>query len=199
MSIKTTLNCVLLSVLALNTPNLHAHGGATGVVKQRMDLMEDMKDAMKSVAAMFKGQTPYDADRVRAAAEVIRRHSGEHMTRLFPEGSLQHPSEAKPEIWEEWQRFSEMSQRLGVISEGLSRAADNYGDPAKDDSMMGGGQMMGSGHMMGADSMMGGSSGTEHRQHTAEEYGQMPVEMVFKMVSDNCSSCHTRYRVEDDK
>lgn len=37
--------------------NANAHTGATGVVKQRMDAMSGMADAMKSMASVVKGKS----------------------------------------------------------------------------------------------------------------------------------------------
>lgn len=179
--------------LTVSTAVVMAHGGATGIVKERMDAMGDMKDSMKEVSDMFKGKTAYDANKVRASAEVLKAHSGTALTKLFPEGSLQHPTEAKAIIWDEWDRFSKLADHLGTLSEGLANAAENKDTPTEQKGMMGSSGMMGGGNMMGNSSMMGG-----HMVHTAEEYGKMPVEMVFKMVTDNCSSCHTRFRKEKE-
>lgn len=193
---KTLLTIGVSASLIAYAGVASAHGGATGVVKERMDAMEAMKDSMKTVSDMFKGKTKYDAEQVKQSAKVIQIHSGEALTSLFPEGSLKHPSEAKTEIWKEWDKFSKLAEHLGVLSEGLYLAAGNVtSTEAKgNSSMMGHGHMMGSDHMMGNASMVGG-----HMIHTAEEYGNMPVEMVFKMLTDNCSSCHTDYRQEKDK
>ncbi|WP_420600604.1 c-type cytochrome [Neptuniibacter sp.] len=179
--------------LTVSTAVVMAHGGATGIVKERMDAMGDMKDSMKEVSDMFKGKAPYDANKVRAAADVIKGHSGNALTKLFPEGSLQHPTEAKAIIWDEWDRFSKLADHLGTLSEGLANAAENKDTPIEEKGMMGNSSMMGGGNMMGNSAVMGG-----HMVHTAEEYGKMPVEMVFKMVTDNCSSCHTRFRKEKE-
>lgn len=194
MSKKTIVGFIIASALGVVSTVVIAHGGATGIVKERMDAMSDMKDSMKSVSNMFKGNEPYDANKVRVAAEVIKGHSGEQLTKLFPEGSLKHPSEAKLIVWSEWDRFDKLAKHLGVLSEGLSKAADNIEPPASTNEMMGGSSMMGNGGMMGESSMMGGG----HMMLTADEYGEMPVEMVFKMVTDNCSSCHTRFRKEKE-
>ncbi len=198
--IKKSAKYLIAVSLTVSTAVVMAHGGATGIVKERMDAMGDMKDSMKEVSDMFKGKAPYDANKVRTAAEVIKGHSGNALTKLFPEGSLQHPTEAKAVIWDEWDRFSKLADHLETLSEGLANAAENKDTPTEQkgmmgnsEMMMGGGNMMGSDHMMGNSSMMGG-----HMVHTAEEYGKMPVEMVFKMVTDNCSSCHTRFRKEKE-
>ncbi len=176
---KKSVKCLIAISLSVSSAVVMAHGGATGIVKERMDAMGDMKDSMKEVSDMFKGKTSYDANKVRAAAEVIKGHSGDALTKLFPKGSLQHPTEAKAIIWDDWDRFSKLANHLEILSEGLANAAENKDTPADQKGMMGNSGMMG-GHMV----------------HTAQEYGKMPVEMVFKMVTDNCSSCHTRFRKE---
>ena len=61
----TLLACVASATLAL------AHEGATGVVKERMDLMETQKDAMKVIGEMAKGKTPFDAAAATKAAGDI--------------------------------------------------------------------------------------------------------------------------------
>ena len=190
---KIILSACLMAVTALTAQLVAAHGGATGIVKERMDLMEEMKDSVKAVAAIFKGQTDYNADTIRHAAEIIKMHSGDAMTKLFPEGSLSGHSEAKPLIWDEWQRFKNLADRQVRLAEGLYRAAANK--QSDTGHMMGGsGGMMGSDSMMGSGSMMGGS---EHMMDDPEQLAQMPASMVFQMVTDNCSSCHERYREEE--
>lgn len=168
-----------------------AHGGATGVVMERMELMKELKGSMKQLSDMFSGKAEYDAQEVREAAAVLEAASGTKMTALFPEGSLHGPTEAKPEIWQEWQRFQGMADDLGRYSRALAESADNGGGAGG----QGSGMMMGTGSMMGGHSMMGGSTMMDGAP-SAEHLAQMPPEMVFKMVTDTCSSCHTRYRVE---
>ncbi|SDG62351.1 c-type cytochrome, partial [Thalassobaculum litoreum] len=89
-----------------------AHGDATGVVKERMESMEALGDAMKELTAMMRGQQDYGAERVRSLAATIESHGGEALTRLFPKDSLDHPSEALPAIWSDWDRFSALSDQL---------------------------------------------------------------------------------------
>ena len=48
-----------------------AHSGATGVMKERMDAMGEMGDEMKRLAPMMRGQTAYDPDVVRSAADTM--------------------------------------------------------------------------------------------------------------------------------
>ena len=86
-----------------------AHKGATGMVAERMEAMKSLGDAMKSLGAMYRGRAPYDA--------------ASRTTALFPPGSLHHPSEAQPEIWEEWERFGELTEDLRISDSAFAAAA----------------------------------------------------------------------------
>ncbi|MEK9722941.1 MAG: hypothetical protein VW405_05580 [Rhodospirillaceae bacterium] len=62
----------LVALAAALPAGAPAHEGATGVVKERMELMEDLGRALKALAPMVKGQAPFDAARVKAYARLIR-------------------------------------------------------------------------------------------------------------------------------
>jgi cytochrome c556 len=91
--------------LLLCVPLALAHEGATGVVKERMDLMDTQKDAMKVIGAMAKGQVPFDAAKAAAAAQEIETTAAK-IPELFPEGTSGGHSEAKPEVWTQWDKFT---------------------------------------------------------------------------------------------
>lgn len=112
---------VLLSGLIISGFTL-AHQGATGVVKERMELMKALGDHMKSMAAMVKGKVPFDAGQMAAGAQAIQDKAPK-MVHLFPEGSLRKPSEALPSIWQQWDKFSELAERLTSEAGGLSDIA----------------------------------------------------------------------------
>jgi cytochrome c556 len=95
--IVTPLRVALLLCLASATLAL-AHEGATGVVKERMDLMESQKDAMKLIGDMAKGKTPFDAAKAAEAARDISV-TAKKIPELFPEGSGGDKSEALPAVW----------------------------------------------------------------------------------------------------
>ena len=92
---------------------------------------------MKAMAKMFKGAEPFEPDEIRKLSATISRHGGDAMLSLFPEGTLQPPSEARPEIWTNWTRFSELAQELkstaGALSDGAgnARGRDLDGSPEK--------------------------------------------------------------------
>ena len=75
-----------------------AHLGAVGVVKERMDLMEALGRASKALAAMAKGEAPFDPEAAAAHARTVRE-AAPRIIGLFPEGSAGEPSEALPTIW----------------------------------------------------------------------------------------------------
>lgn len=195
MHTKTWIAAVALASIGVAAL---AHGGATGIVKERMDGMSAMGKAVKVLAPMMRGQTPYDADQVRASADVMIVHAGEQMTRLFPEGTGGMPSAALPSVWKDWESFTELAKQLGSYAEGMKLGADNglSKDQAQQGSSMMGDNantMMGSGTTT---TMGGGMMGTEMPM-TAEMFASMPTDMAFTAVAQTCSACHQKFRAED--
>jgi cytochrome c556 len=197
-----------------------AHDGATGVVKDRMDAMESMGKAMKTVAGMMEAGDDYDADKVRDAARTIAGHGGDALTKLFPEGSTEKPSRALPAIWSEWPRFQDLAAQLVTYAKALEEAADNgpfgpgmgygmgYGQgmgPRAGQGMMqngepyqGRGQGMGPGMMQGQGPMMGGGYGRGYgpggMMNDPETLAQMPAHASFMRLAQTCRGCHTEFR-----
>jgi len=100
-----------------------AHSSATGVVKERMDLMTGMADAMKVIGPMFKGEAPFQPQIVAEKAAYLAEHA-DKIPLLTPEGSNEHPSEALPAIWQDWDRYvaeanfmAEEGRKLVAIAE----------------------------------------------------------------------------------
>ena len=102
-----------------------AHSGAKGVVKERMDHMGSIAASMKAMGKMFKGAEPFDPDKIRKLSASVSQHGGDAMLSLFPEETLQPPSDARPEIWANWTRFSELAHALKSTASALSDGADN--------------------------------------------------------------------------
>lgn len=182
-----------------------AHGGASGIVKERMNFMKEMGDMMKPLSKMMSGEAPYDAEAVRHAGEVMAKHGGESLTRLFPEGSLHEPTEALPTIWEQPEKFKALADQLTAYGRGLAAAASNpsvsvgAGGQAMGGHAMGGhdmGAMMGGGMPMAG--MMGGAPGgmMGAGKPTAEMLAGMPPQAVFAHVLDTCAACHETFRAE---
>lgn len=112
----TTLILLMLSGAAF------AHSGATGIVKERMDMMLEIGDDMELIGNMVRGKTPYDAEAAERAALSIADHAGA-FTAVFPPGSLQHPTEALPAIWDNWDEFADLSEKLKTDANALASVA----------------------------------------------------------------------------
>ena len=103
-----------------------AHGGATGVVKERMELMKSMGDRMKKMGDMVKGKVAFDSASIAASAQEIKQAAPE-ITHLFPEGSSHKPSEALPRIWEERGKFDELTESM-ILEAGKLNDVASAGD-----------------------------------------------------------------------
>lgn len=161
---------IALSVFGgLSVSNAVAHGGATGIVKQRMDQMVDMKHAMKAMTAMFRGKTTYQPEEIRRHAGKINQHSATAMTELFPHGSLPDASEAKAEIWEQWDKFSSLAEQLQDISQKLIDNAEIRQTEAASLSMT---------------MSMSGAPAAEN------------ADMLFEQLTDTCAACHQSFRAK---
>jgi cytochrome c556 len=125
---KKTITIALILGTALAGTAL-AHGGATGIVKERMDAMSDMKDSMKALSGLIRNGAD-DGTAIAGHARDIAGHAGDTMLDQFPEDSLEHPSEALPEIWSEPERFRELAMELEEFASALAEQAES-GDEAE--------------------------------------------------------------------
>lgn len=113
--------------LVMTSTGLNAHKGATGIVKQRMDTMSDMGDAMKAMADIIKGKRDFNTGVIRDAAGVLAKHSSE-IVEFFPdtrESTESKESDALPEIWASWDRFSLLADKMVVAVDALNVAAQS--------------------------------------------------------------------------
>lgn len=101
----------IVTLCLMNPLTLSAHGKATGIVKERMDMMKTMDRQMRSIMAMMKGKSSFNTEKISAYAKSIRVASPK-LPALFPEGSLHKPTEALPLIWEEWTQFSALTEKM---------------------------------------------------------------------------------------
>jgi cytochrome c556 len=156
-----------LFVFGLSSAAL-AHSAATGIVKERMDGMLVISKAMKTILAETQSDIP-DPEVLKEAARAIEDHAGEAMTKRFPKGSMDHPTEAKETIWENWDRFSFLAQQLDMKAKGLALAAGNpkTGKPA---------ELTGNRMLM--------------------DFATMGPDEVFTLLGKNCTACHTDFRVK---
>ncbi|MGR3631574.1 MAG: c-type cytochrome [Limimaricola soesokkakensis] len=199
-----------------------AHSGATGVVRERMEGMVAMRDALRDVTPMMRGEAPYDAARVAEAGRAIAAHAGSEMTRLFPEGSADGISYAKEAIWQERETFDALAEELRRHAEGLVQAAPNgLTAPDPHAGMAMGGSMAGHEGMAmpgqssaqagpGAEYSVAQLLGVEPRRRTEQTvlasasaasgsadtpgYETLAAPEVFRRIGETCAACHGRYR-----
>ena len=114
---------IILAAAAMTISGIaFAHSGADGVVKERMDMMDEIARGMKTIGAMIKGETAYDAQTAKASALEIYGHMS-HIAEMFPEGSTDKPSEALPAIWENWDEFVALADKLKTDAKTLAEIA----------------------------------------------------------------------------
>lgn len=186
------------------------HGGATGIVAERMMGMMMLGEQVKILASLAENAEATDTDKMRDAAAMIEMHAGPAMTGLFPEGSLDAPSVARPEIWERWEEFEGYSIQLAELGQELVKVADvSESQPALSDvaevpapappsewDRMNFASLMGladrSDHTpVGIDTQVTGSI------RANETSGRPPMRTAKAVLADitgTCSSCHAAFR-----
>ncbi|WP_421868019.1 c-type cytochrome [Motiliproteus sp.] len=105
----TTLLTTLAGLLLSGSLAVQAHQGATGIVKERMDSMKAMGDAMKAMSAIVKGKQPFELETFSRGSATILEHN-QHLLMMFPEGSATGKSEALPKIWQQWPKFEQQAE-----------------------------------------------------------------------------------------
>ena len=120
----------LFLLLAPATSYALAHEGATGVVKERMDLMKGQAKQMKLIGDMAKGKKKFDAAKAAAAAHDLGATT-KNIPDLFPEGSNKHPSEALDAVWKEWDRFKGDAHDAEAAANALETALQASGQDWK--------------------------------------------------------------------
>jgi cytochrome c556 len=81
-------------------PEASAHVGASGIVKERMDAMEETGDDMKAINPMVKGRRTMDLSELAAFSTTIHEHALK-VTSLFSDSRASrtgHETGALPEI-----------------------------------------------------------------------------------------------------
>lgn len=116
------MNLKPLAVIAVCASTLAiAHEGATGEVAQRMDAMSAIGDNNRTLSNISRGRAEFDLATVVEAANAIASHSGQGFSDLFPEGSMSDVSDARAEIWQDWDKFSELSLSLESAANNLAK------------------------------------------------------------------------------
>ena len=92
------------------------HEHATGVVRERMELMTDMGKRLLAISKRLRNNK--ELDRIAPDARAIKEASGK-ITAQFPSGSMQFPTAAKPVVWQQWNDFTEKAKKLNTGREAV--------------------------------------------------------------------------------
>ena len=107
---------------------VYAHGESKdlpeGPIRNRHDLMEGIGKNAKIIGDALKAG---DLSPVAGAAAKIQA-SAAKITALFPPGSTDPKSRAKPEIWTNWPKFEDTAKQLEAKAGALAAAAKSGGD-----------------------------------------------------------------------
>ncbi len=160
-----------LLVAAVTATTVWAHGGATGIVKERMDGMVVLAKSMKELVAISRSGSS-EADRIAEVADAIRVQSGAHMTQRFPKGSMQMASEASLEIWEDWARFEALAMRLDGLAAGIAASTRHTG-PAS-----------------------GVAFSVSDPLPSVDVLASLPLEVLLDHAAKTCASCHKDFRIK---
>lgn len=117
MNKLTAVSCLVL-VVASST-FVFAHSGATGIVKERMEMFKKNQDNLKAIKSHISSE---DFVSIVELAEEIRDWAIK-MPEYFPEGSNQKPSEASPSIWTDFGGFKNAAIKNETAAKQLIVAA----------------------------------------------------------------------------
>jgi cytochrome c556 len=101
------------------------HEHATGVVRERMELMTSIGQRMLASSKRLRANK--DLESITNDAGAIHELASKIPTQ-FPPGSTQFPTAAKPAIWQEWDDFTAKAKRLETESEKLMNTNTKDGD-----------------------------------------------------------------------
>ena len=123
--IKNTKQALAIAVVALALAAVGVAASAADVINERQEAMEGVYDAMKSFAAIAKGEAPFDAGIVQKNATSMKDHLQE-ASRLFPEGSGEGDVEtwAKPEIWSNYADFTLKLEKAQAAAEAMKSVTE---------------------------------------------------------------------------
>jgi len=108
-------------------------------VEARQSVMEAIGAQMKVLGQMAKGETAFDAEAARAAVARMDE-AAHHIEPAFEPEAMSEDSEARPDIWMDWESFTAQAEALrealaGVdvsTQDGLKTALGTIGGACKD-------------------------------------------------------------------
>lgn len=108
--------------LALGAGVALAEGAKDPLVRARQGVMENIGGAMKAMGDMAAGKTAFDATRA-AEAKAALLAAAHDIPAKFQMHATDPASEARPEIWTNWDDFVARSKALSTAAEGIDTAS----------------------------------------------------------------------------
>ncbi len=110
------------AVICLGIAFARAQDAAEGIIKYRQNVMKSQAGHLGAISGVVKGQVPFK-EHVAAHAAALNGTS-RMILQLFPEGSGTGETRAKPEIWQQWNKFKQAAQKLQDETAKLVQVAD---------------------------------------------------------------------------
>ena len=105
-----------------------AHSGVKDQnVKERMLLMKAMAENTKLIGQMLKKQTPFELNEVKRALEQLSSLSLQ-TPKVFEVNATDPKSEAKQNIWDEFDEFTKLSDDLAKSTSELAMLVEDIDD-----------------------------------------------------------------------
>ena len=119
---KTYTKTLALGLILIGGIAVAKEGVENPIVKVRMDTMAGIGASVKVLGDMASGKTPFDAAKAAEAGGVIAGNSVQ-ITEVFEPQETDPVSEAKPEIWANWDDFSAKADALFKASMALDTSS----------------------------------------------------------------------------
>lgn len=124
-TVQRTLIACAITLPLITGASVWAHSGdgpePTGIVKERMEAMKGLKDALIAIKTTL-GSDDFDQQIVSENAKKISAASGAPLLKFFPQGSNEAPSEALDNIWTDWENFKIKAELLKTKADALAVA-----------------------------------------------------------------------------
>ena len=171
---KLVMKILYASIIWTITLSASAHEDAQGVVKERMDSMNQMSNAMKVISEFARANRKFESAQIIEQIGILRNHSGQNLIVLFPMGTSGTPSEVREEVWSNWDEFEKLVEELNdsVVSLSEFIETSNLENSAGDRALITNGAT---------------SSNNEDLREFQER---------FKRIGKICSECHSQFRLK---
>ncbi|MEJ2455727.1 MAG: cytochrome c [Candidatus Thiodiazotropha sp.] len=137
MSEKTSLSLGLVGAVLLSGVASHtlSAGELERTLEYRQGVMNVFSWNMKAMSAMMKGEKPYDAKAFARHADDLATAASLDLLAGFPEDSDQGETDALPDIWLDFEGFSQKLDALRAASRKLSDVATSGDKAAMGDAL----------------------------------------------------------------